>query len=203
MSFFSLDSKFMQVMTSVGEIMLLNLCFLLGCLPLFTIGASVTAMYVMMGRRLRGEGSGTIVPFFKAWWQNLRLSTGFWLAQVVLSVLLAGWIFLAPLQPLMPMGILLLVLLNLAFSLVYPLIARYKNNWFRHLRNAVILLIARLGWVCLNSLIFLSPLLFFLLLPVDFLKLGFIWLLFGFSLLFYLSAWVMRKITQPLEQLNA
>jgi len=85
MKFFSPDSKFAQVMTSVGEMMLLNLCWIIGCLPLVTAGAANAAMYTLMGRRLRGEGRGTVIPFFKAWWSNLKTGTLFWMAQVLVS----------------------------------------------------------------------------------------------------------------------
>ena len=61
MKFFSPDSKFAQIMTSFGEMMMLNLCYILACLPLVTIGAANVAMYTILGRRLREEGSGTIV----------------------------------------------------------------------------------------------------------------------------------------------
>ena len=65
MNFFSPHSKFAQIMTAVGEMMLLNLCWIVGSLPLITIGASNAAMYAVMGHRLRSEGSGTVVPFFR------------------------------------------------------------------------------------------------------------------------------------------
>jgi len=199
MNFFSPDSKFSQVMTSVGEMMLLNLCWIVGSLPLVTVGASNAAMYTVMGRRLRQEGSGTIVPFFKAWKSNLKMGILFWLAQVFVSVSLGMSLFLPlPLFFRIIAGFFLL-LATLLFSIIYPQIARFHNRPFAYLRNAVILLVLKLGQVLLNLLVFLSPLLVFLLLPAEFLRLGFIWILFGFSLLFYLSAKIAQKILQPME----
>lgn len=203
MNFFSPDSKFAQVMTSVGEMMLLNICWILGSLPLITIGAANTAMYTVMGRRLREEGSGTVVPFFKAWWSNLKMGSLFWIVQALMTVSLASAFFLPlPLAFKIIAGV-VLVLVTLVFSLIYPQIARFRNRWFPYVRNAVILLVLRLKWVALNFLLILSPLFAFLLMPGEFLRLGFIWLLFGFSGLFYLSAKVMRNVLQPLEALSA
>lgn len=202
MKFFSPDSKFAQVMTSVGEMMLLNLCFLLASLPLITIGAANAAMYTVMGRLLRKEGSGTLVPFFKAWWGNLKMGTLFWLPQVFVTLSMGLTFFLPLPQAFKVLAGVLLVLVTLLFSLIYPQIARFRNRWFPYLRNAVILLVLRLKWVVLNLLLILSPVILFLLAPVEFLRFGFVWILFGFSGLFYVSAKLMRKILEPLETLS-
>lgn len=203
MNFFSPDSKFTQLMTSFGEMMLLNICWILASLPLVTIGAANIAMYTVMGRRLRQEGSGTIVPFFKAWWSNLKMGTFFWLAQVFVTFSLTLTLFLrAPVFLKLVAGAMLLVA-TLLFSILYPQVARFRNRRFAYLRNAVILLITKLGWVLLNLVLFLTPVGIFLLFAVDFLQFGFIWLLCGFSALFFLSAEIMQKVLQPLEDLSS
>lgn len=202
MNFFSLDSKLYKIMTPVAEWMLLNFCWILGSLPLLTIGAASTAMYTLMGRRLRGEGSGTIVPFFKAWWSNLKVSSLFWLAQVFITLSL-GMFFFLPLPGLLKAAAgILLVLVTLVLSSIYPQIARYRNRPFVYLRNAVILLVLRPHWLLLNFLVILSPLIVFLLMPMEFLRFGFIWIVMGFSVLFNLSARLMRRVLQPLEALS-
>lgn len=201
MQFFSPDSKFAKIMTSLGEMMILNLCWILASLPLLTVGAANVAMYTIMGRRLRDEGSGTIVPFFKAWWGNLKSGSLFWTAQVFVTVSL-GLIFFLPLPGFLKVvaGV-LLALVTLLFSVIYPQIARFRNRWFAILKNAVILLVLRLKWVLLNALVLLLPAILFLLAPMEFLQFGFIWILFGFSGLFYLSTRMTQKILKPMEEL--
>jgi len=201
MKFFSIDSKFYKFMMPLGEMMLLNFCWILGCLPLFTVGAANAAMYTVMGRRIRSEGSGTIVPFFKAWWSNLKQGSLFWLVQVFMTGSLGMFFFLN-----LPLGLkilagVLLALVTLVFSLIYPQLARYRNRWFPYVRNAVILLVLRLKWVLLNFLVVAFPLIAFLLAPVDFLRFGFLWIFIGVSALFFCSAKLMRKILEPLEAL--
>ena len=144
MIFFDPDSKFAQVMTSVGEMMLLNLCWILASLPLFTIGAANAAMYTLLGRRLRQEGSGTVVPFFKAFWSNLKMGTLFWLSQVFITVSL-GSFFVLPLPGILKgIAALLLILVTMVLGLIYPQIARFRNRWIPYLRNAGILLVLKL-----------------------------------------------------------
>lgn len=201
MQFFSPDSKFAKVMTGLGEMMILNICWILASLPLLTVGAANVAMYTMMGRRLRDEDSGTIVPFFKAWWSNLKTGSLFWTAQVFVTISLS-LIFFLPLPGFLKViAAVLLALVTLLFSVIYPQIARFRNRWFAILKNAVILLVLRLKWVLLNALVLLVPVIFFLLAPMEFLQFGFIWILFGFSGLFYLSARLTQKILEPMEEL--
>jgi uncharacterized membrane protein YesL len=202
MKFFSLDSKFYRVMTSVGEMMILNFCWIVACLPLITVGAANTAMYTIMGRRLRDEGSGTVVPFFRALWLNLKKSTLFWLAQVFITVSLGLFFFLPLPTFLKVVAGLLLVLVTLVFSTIYPQIARFRNSSFAYLRNAMILPVLRLRWVLQNFLVILLPLILFLLVPVEFVRLGFLWIVIGFSAIFYMSANMVQRVLQPLEDLS-
>lgn len=201
MKFFSIDSKFYKFMMPIGEMMILNVCWILGCLPLVTIGAANAAMYTVMRQRVLNEGSGTIVPFFKAWCSNLKQGSLFWLVQVFMTVSLGMILFMTlPLFLKIIAGV-LLVLVTLVFSLIYPQLARFRNRWFPYVRNAVILLVLRLKWVLLNLLVILIPLIAFLLMPMEFLRFGFIWIVIGVSAVFHLSAKVMLKVLEPLEEL--
>ena len=168
-------------MTSVGEMMLLNLCWILASLPLFTIGAATVAMYTVLGRRLRQEGSGTVAPFFKAYWRNLKVGSLFGVSQVLISASLI-WILMLPLPKFLKgIAVVLLVLVTTVMGLIYPQIARFRNRWFPYLRNAIILTVLKFRWVMLHLLLILSPVLLFLVAPVDFLRFSILWVLFGFS----------------------
>lgn len=203
MNFFSIDSKFYKVMMVVGEMMILNFCWILASLPLVTIGAANTAMYAVMGQRLRKENPGTVKPFFKAFWSNLLPATPFWLAQALITFSLGLILFLTLPVFLKVIAAVLLILVTAVFSILYPQIARFKNRWFPYLRNAIILLVTRLRYVLLNLLLLLIPGILFLISPIDFLRFGFVWLLIGFSGMFYFSAEIMQDVLQPLEELSA
>ena len=85
--FFDIDGKFFQIMTKAGNLLLLNLLFLLCCLPVVTIGASLTAMYSVTLKMAKGEESYIARSFFRAFRDNFRQATLLWL--VVLFVALA------------------------------------------------------------------------------------------------------------------
>ena len=203
MKFFSPDSKFAQVMTSFGEMMILNICYIIGCLPLVTIGAANVAMYTVLGRRLRDGDRSILIPFFKAWWRNLIPGSLFWLAQALISCSLASILFLPMPGFLKVIAVIFLLLVTVLYSIIYPQIARFRNRWFPYLRNAVILTVTKLRWVLLNLLLILVAPALFLISPGEFLQYGFIWLICGFSGVFFISAELMQKVLQPLEDLSA
>ncbi len=49
------DSRFSRVLSRLTELVLLNFVFILTCLPILTIGASVTALYSITLKMARNE----------------------------------------------------------------------------------------------------------------------------------------------------
>ena len=86
---FSLDSPFVQFMNRVADIMWLNILFIICCIPVITIGASVTAMYYVTLKMVRNEESYITKSFFKSFKLNFGQATVIWLILVVAGGLLA------------------------------------------------------------------------------------------------------------------
>lgn len=82
-SLFSVDSKFGQVMCFVADLVLLNLLFLLCCIPIVTIGAAQSGLYAAI-RPLRDpeDGRSCYKLFFKGF------VSGFWRITLVWTVFL-------------------------------------------------------------------------------------------------------------------
>ena len=77
--FFSLDSKFMQVMSRVADLIILNVIYLVTCLPVVTIGAASTALYTVCFR-LGTDREGSLVKgYFRAFRDEFRQATLIWL----------------------------------------------------------------------------------------------------------------------------
>ena len=53
---FSLDGPLMQLLNKLADLLTLSILWLLGCLPIVTIGASTTALYYAVMKMIRGEG---------------------------------------------------------------------------------------------------------------------------------------------------
>ena len=66
MKLFDYDGPLMRALVYLGELILLNLLFLLCCLPVITAGASAAAMYTVAFRNLDGKGGHVCRQFFTA-----------------------------------------------------------------------------------------------------------------------------------------
>lgn len=52
---FSLDGRLVKTLTRLTDVIILNTLFIVCCLPVLTIGASLTALATMWHRLLKGE----------------------------------------------------------------------------------------------------------------------------------------------------
>lgn len=207
--FFDPDSKPMQVLGSFADMIVLNVCFLVGCVPVVTVGASVSALYAAMLRRQRGEGSSVFAAFWKDWKQNLRPGIACWLMQLAITAFFAFdfWFsirfsksapgLLGAVEWVSVLGLLAVTLLG---SMVYPQIARFENRVRQYWKNAALLLAAYPLRAIGNLLLFLPPVILFVFWRGLFLRIGFAFPLFAFSLMTYLSAKVLRRPLREMEQ---
>ena len=56
---FNMDNKFFTVMGRVADLIMLNVVFLICCLPIVTIGASLTALHYVTLKMARNEESSS------------------------------------------------------------------------------------------------------------------------------------------------
>lgn len=90
MPFFSYESKFSQAVLKLCNCCYLNLLWILCSLPVFTIGASTTALYYVSLKIVQGEDTGLTTMFFRSFRQNFRQATVLWLILLGVGLLLAG-----------------------------------------------------------------------------------------------------------------
>ncbi|MCD8068175.1 MAG: YesL family protein, partial [Lachnospiraceae bacterium] len=92
---FNLDSKFMRALSKLADLMWVNILTLVCCIPIFTIGASFTAMHTVVYKLYKNEEGYITREFFKAFKSNFRQSTLMWLIYLILGLVLCGdiWLF--------------------------------------------------------------------------------------------------------------
>jgi uncharacterized membrane protein YesL len=70
---FNYDGKFARALQKVSDVIVASVLWIIGCLPLLTIGTSTTALNYVAIKAVLGEG--TIVKnFFKSYKENLKQS---------------------------------------------------------------------------------------------------------------------------------
>lgn len=85
---FSLESPFFGVCSKIADIFLLNLIFVITCIPLITVGASITALHSVSAKMVRGEESYIIRGFLKVFRENFKQATAIYLIMMLLAVVI-------------------------------------------------------------------------------------------------------------------
>lgn len=179
------DNPVFAFMGKLGDVVLLNVLWLLCCLPVVTAGASTTALFYTARKIAAGEEYRIWHDFFHSFRANWRQATLFWLGLLVLLAVGAGnlWIGLHTDSGLgnlcRGVGGVLLVLWLALEGLAFPLLARYSYRSGRLVLDALHLAVTRphitvihiLLVVWLPALLLLDPNIFLFCLPL--------WLLAG------------------------
>ena len=205
MNLLSPDSKFMRAMSLLGDLIVLNLVFLLCCVPVVTIGAAVTALDTAVFRLVRGTEGRVLGQFFRAFRQNFRRATAVWLLLLLAMAVavLDIWIFAAFTGILrlieIPFVLLLLVALFTA-GYAFPLLSQFDNTVRATLRNGLILSLGFLPRTLMITVLNVFPFALLLLNPYMFLKTGFFWVFFYFAIAAYLNAKLLEKVFAPYRE---
>ncbi len=197
----NINSPVFQFLNTFTEFVLLNAVFLITCIPLITIGASITALYTVTLREARGEEGYLVRSYWKAFLENFRKSTLLFLVYFASGcVLLFNLVFWLQMQTpagnLLLTGICLLSLLWLVSLLyVFPLQARFENSLSQTLRNALLLALSNRLCTVVILLLFLAAAALFCLTSVFRLFL----LVFGFAFLAYCNSFFFLKVFRKYE----
>ncbi len=164
-----MDTKAYQWFESATDFFLLNLLWLLACVPVVTIFPSTAAMFGVVRDWARGREAGVFGTFVLRFRQNFRQS----LAVGVLWALFGGALFLDFLiangLPAGPQAVMrfLLVLASILYALasvfLFPVMVHYETGWIAVPKNALLLAVGRLPitLLCLATVVAAAALTFF------------------------------------------
>lgn len=145
----NMDSGIMRALAKITDLMLLQFMFILTSIPVFTIGAGLTALFSAT-RKLKHDSVTSVVrAYFAEFKSNFKQSTIVW----ILFLLAGGLLFFdityygaqekTGLNTLMLMGAwVLVVVVYLAAVYVFPLIAWFENGVKAQLKNALLMSIS-------------------------------------------------------------
>lgn len=88
MGIFSVDGKLARILNRIGDLMLLNILTLITCIPIITIGASISSMFHITLLMVKNEEGKIIPSYFKTFKENLKQSTLIWILGGGLSLFL-------------------------------------------------------------------------------------------------------------------
>ncbi|MGY5765118.1 DUF624 domain-containing protein [Brachybacterium sp. DNPG3] len=141
----NLESRAIQGLNSFVGFILLNILFLLTCIPILTIGTSLSALIEVNLRFADHERGRPLLDYFSAWWKNFRRATPAFLALGIPALLLlfAARFWYSVGGTLSLMGLLVSALGAVYFfaALMHSmaLVAAFDAPWRRTVKNALLL----------------------------------------------------------------
>lgn len=187
---FDMDSPVMRFLGRVADLMILNLVTLLCCLPVVTIGASLTAMHYVLLKMVRNEDSYIIRSFFKSFKENFKQATVIWLIMLVFLIVFGADIMIINHSGMEFPSALKIILFALAMigymvmCYVFPVLCRFENTIRKTIKNALFMAILSFPKTIVMMVLYVSPiiLIYFFTMAVPLV------ILFGISAPAYLSA---------------
>ncbi len=140
---FDLESPLFSGLNKMADLIYLNLLTFVCCIPIITIGASMTALNYVVLKMVRNEDSHLTRQFFKSFKQNFKQATIIWLIILLAIIVLAGDFYIFTYS-----GVTFPLWLKVAFLAVaivgligimhvFPVLARFDNTTKNIFKNSL------------------------------------------------------------------
>jgi len=204
-TFFDSDSWLMQLVSRFSSLVILNLLFLCTCIPVFTIGAALTALYDVVFRMDTDRESKLLSAYFRAFAANFRQATPIWLllllviaASSVNAVVFSNWGNL-PGSILSLLTVVILINILLVLGYFFPLLSQFDNTKRNTLKNAMLLSVGNLPRTLIMAVINCFPWALTFVNFYAFIQLSFLWLVLYFAAAAYFNSRVLKQVFDPLR----
>lgn len=161
MSLFGVDSTFYKFGTAIADVFVLGLLWIIFSIPLFTVGASTTAVYYVCTKKVSGSDAYVFTGFLKSFKRNFFAST---FVTLILGLLgYVAWINFHLLRQVelgmlrLPVQVsLAIVCIQLVFITMYvfPIISRFDTSVKGALKTALQLSNSHLLLTIINFVLF-------------------------------------------------
>lgn len=174
MNIFNMDNPILRGLTKMVDAVILSALWVIFSIPIFTMGASSTALYYTTHKTLRRSRGYLYANFWKAFKENFKQSTLIWLILMGLYLLFGAdlyltWQFLkaGASWGVMFYGFLVILILLIVWTIyIFAYSARFENTKKATLKNSAAIAVVNLGWSFLILLIFLLGVAAIVIVPV-------------------------------------
>jgi uncharacterized membrane protein YesL len=203
---FEHDSPIMQFLNRFSSLIILNILFLCTSIPIFTIGASLTALYDVVFRLDTSREGKTVSTYFRSFASNFRQSTPVWLIFLLLiaascgNALIFGRMAGTLGHILFVVAIVVLVNAMLVLGYVFPLMSQFDNTRGNTVKNALLLSAGNLPLTLIVAAINCFPWVLMLMNLYTFIQLSFLWFALYFAAAAYFNSRVLMKVFDSLKE---
>ena len=160
---FALDSPLMNGLSKLADLIWLNILATICCIPIITIGASLTALHYVVLKMVKDEEGYITRSFFKSFRENFKQATLMWLMLLVVFILLVADFMIFRFSVIVFPGwcqialIAIAVLIMFATMHLFPLLSRYENSIRATYKNSLFMGILHLPKTILMMLCWIVP----------------------------------------------
>ena len=194
---FDHDAPLMQCLILVGNLIVLNILWVLCCIPVITAGAATTAVYYTAYQYATDGSEAVFKPFFKAFVKEFKQSTLLWLILLAVgAVFVCDIWFLASAPQLQGLWIvlgLLLFLYAIALTHSFAILGRFNTNIKTVLKSCYLVFVMNFWRSLLVLLLSAAPILIVIFMPYQVLNTLPLWAGLAFAIVFYLNAKIFIK----------
>lgn len=193
------DNFLGRLLTRMFDLLVLNILFVLTSLPIFTIGAGLTALYSVTFQMIDNSQSSITSLYFAKFKENFKQSTIIWLGMLLVTMILFFDINLIKSQGtiqtiLVPLIYFFLLLIAAYFVLVFPFVAKFKNTLKEYIQNTFFVFLSYLPTTLMVLALVFGPLtLSGFWFPKIYGGLIYFYLIFGLALTAYLNTFILSS----------
>lgn len=203
---FDSDSWFMQLVSRFSSLVVLNLVFLCTCIPIFTIGTALTALYDVVFRMDTDREGRSVSAYFRSFSANFRQSTPIWLLFLLFiaascgnSVIFSNMGGIAG-HILFVASVVILVNILLILGYVFPLLSQFDNTGRNTMKNAMLLSVANLPRTLIIAAINCFPWVLMIVNLYAFILFSFLWVALYFAAAAYFNSRILMAVFKPLKE---
>ena len=204
MNIFSSDGWFARIFGTIGDIIVVNILFIVCSIPIFTMGASMSAMYYTLLKKQRtGETGGIIKLFFKGFKDNFKKSTIAWLLFLLIAFVFSLDFNLfgkgGPQENKLMYYTSVIFFILICFIAIYlfPVISAFENSLKNLIIQSMYMAAKNFIFTILIMILYTLPAYFLLASPQVFMVGIFILIVCGFGLIAYVSSFMFIKAFSP------
>lgn len=204
MNIFSSDGWFARIFGTIGDIIVVNILFIICSIPIFTMGASMSAMYYTLLKKQRtGETGGIIKLFFKGFKDNFKKSTIAWLLFLLIAFVFSLDFNLfgkgGPQENKLMYYTSVIFFILICFIAIYlfPVISAFENTLKNLILQSIYMAAKNFIFTIIIMILYTLPAYFLLASPQVFMVGIFILIVCGFGLIAYLSSFMFIKAFSP------
>ena len=201
-NFFGQDGFVYRAVNKFVDLVVLNVMFVLSCIPIITIGAANTSLYTLTLKMCKNQEGYIVKEYWKSFKNNFKKSTIVWCLFLVLFLVLGidFWIFeyynLQMKKVLQIIVCAIFIISMMLYSYVFPLIAVFENTIGHYLKNSLIIAMTRIGYTLIIVMINVIPLVLFFI-GGEWLAMGMrIFVLIGWALIAYVNSFLLNKVLE-------